>query len=327
MVAKVKFPLKMANGSQVRTLEELREHFDLVSVLGYYDTGRLYDWLMVYYYEEEAKKINDLDSSADDFKKSLCDILGVTYIEDESADVDLSDISERNERLAKLKTFTADDAILAAVDNVVFTQQELDSLLEKDTDVIYLCGEQFNIPAHKGNVRYIGVNTPKVDIHNDFAGKDVIFQGVKLDLNDIIAQAKETSDFEKSAQLWRIAAEQDHAEAQNEIGQCYYLGRGVDESKIEAVKWYRKAAEQGHAEAQYRLGIRYLNGGGVDKNVMEAVKWFHQSAEQGYVEAYFSLGKRYLYGEGVSKDKKEALEQQKFHFRKDIGLIFFSDLY
>ena len=36
--------------------------------------------------------------------------------------------------------------------------------------------------------------------------------------------------------------------------------------KAEAVKWFSKAAEQGHAVAQYNLGECYLNGCGVAKD-------------------------------------------------------------
>jgi len=70
MAKKVKFPLKMADETPVRTIEELREHFDLASVLGYYDNGRLVEWLTDRYYEDEASKINALDSSAGNFKSS-----------------------------------------------------------------------------------------------------------------------------------------------------------------------------------------------------------------------------------------------------------------
>ena len=43
----IKFPLKMANGALVRTIEELRENFDIVSVLTYYKDGRLVKWFKV----------------------------------------------------------------------------------------------------------------------------------------------------------------------------------------------------------------------------------------------------------------------------------------
>jgi len=297
----------MANGSQVRTLEDLKENFDLASVLGYYDNGRLYDWLMVYYYEEEAKKLSDLDSSADDFKKSLCDILGATYTEDESSGVDLSDISERNERLAKLKTFTADDAILAAVDNVVFTQDELDSLLGNDIDVIYLCGEQFNISADKGDVRYFGVNTPKVSIPNDFTEKGIVFQGIEFDLEGIVAQAKATSDREKAVRLWRMAAEKGDAEAQYRLGECYYNGDGVEDDHDESYEWIFKSAEQGYAEAQYKLGTYYHNGyDGFDEE--EAVKWYRKAAETGHAGAQYELGECYYNGDDDEDNYEEAVK-------------------
>ena len=44
MARKIPFSLKMADGAQVRTMEELRAHFDFEAVLGYYDNGRLCDW-------------------------------------------------------------------------------------------------------------------------------------------------------------------------------------------------------------------------------------------------------------------------------------------
>ena len=59
---------------------------------------------------------------------------------------------------------------------------------------------------------------------------------------------------------------------------------------VEAVKWYRKAAEQNHAEAQYNLGICYAGGQGVEKDYVEAVKWFRKAAEQNDAEAQYSLG-------------------------------------
>ena len=50
-----------------------------------------------------------------------------------------------------------------------------------------------------------------------------------------------------------LAAEQGDADAQNNLGACYYHGQGVAKDYAEAVKWYNKAAEQGDAEALKRL--------------------------------------------------------------------------
>ena len=75
----VKIPLKMSDGTPVRTIEELREHFNLADVLGYYSNGRLIKWLTDWYYDEEAKKVKALYSTSGVFHKNLCGIFGVDY--------------------------------------------------------------------------------------------------------------------------------------------------------------------------------------------------------------------------------------------------------
>ena len=75
----VKFPLKMADGAMVRTIEDLREHFDLVTVLSYYDNGRLAKWLENGYYDEDAEKVAALNSASVSLVEELCDILGVDH--------------------------------------------------------------------------------------------------------------------------------------------------------------------------------------------------------------------------------------------------------
>ena len=47
------------------------------------------------------------------------------------------------------------------------------------------------------------------------------------------------------------------AETQFLLGVAYANGVGVAKDEAEAVKWYRKAAEQNHAQAQYNLGVCY----------------------------------------------------------------------
>lgn len=179
MAKKIKFPLKMADGSQARNIEELREHFDLTMILGYYASGRLIEWLTDRYYDDEAEKIKALEPSSKEFKKNLCEILAVPYSENEAGDVDLAEIAAKNERYERLKQFTADDTILAAVDLVAFTQEDLADLLDKDAKLIYLCGERFRIPCSKGGVTYIGVNNPVVDIPGYYNKKEILFKGVQ----------------------------------------------------------------------------------------------------------------------------------------------------
>ena len=53
------------------------------------------------------------------------------------------------------------------------------------------------------------------------------------------------------------------------------------EDDAEAVRWYRLAADQGHAYAQNNLGAMYANGDGVPEDDAEAVRWYRLAADQG----------------------------------------------
>jgi TPR repeat protein len=73
----------------------------------------------------------------------------------------------------------------------------------------------------------------------------------------------------------------------------YYQGKGVNQDKNEAAKWYRLAAEQGDPDAQFILGVMYYQGDRVGKDVREAFKWFRLAAEQGSPEAQSTLKSMY----------------------------------
>ena len=94
--------------------------------------------------------------------------------------------------------------------------------------------------------------------------------GEKLSEEEIkekLEVAKVKADFNK----WKPLAEQGNAEAQYNIGQMYYKGKGALKDYKEAVKWYRKAAEQGSADAQHSLGYIYENK---LNNLCEAKYWY-----------------------------------------------------
>jgi TPR repeat protein len=50
----------------------------------------------------------------------------------------------------------------------------------------------------------------------------------------------------------------------------YETGQGVPQDYAEAVKWCRMAVEQGHARAQNNLGIMYGTGRGVPQDYVLA---------------------------------------------------------
>ena len=68
----IKFPLKMKNGAEVRSLEELQENFDFETVLGYFADGRLKTWLVNRYYDEKVEEVGALSADMPDLKERLC---------------------------------------------------------------------------------------------------------------------------------------------------------------------------------------------------------------------------------------------------------------
>ena len=101
-------------------------------------------------------------------------------------------------------------------------------------------------------------------------------------------------DYAKAAEMYRLAADQGHAQAQASLGWMYAEGQGVPKDDAEALKWYRKAADQGDVWAQHDLGDMYDNGRGVPKDDAEAVKWYRKAAQQGSESARGELRKRQL---------------------------------
>ena len=115
-------------------------------------------------------------------------------------------------------------------------------------------------------------------------------------------------DYEQAVKYYKMAAEQGHAVAQNQLGNCFNLGLGVVQDYNEAVKWYRKAADQGRAAAQCNLGVCYYYGKGVALDYHDAVGLFRKAADQGRADAQFYLGVCFNKGQGVTQDYVEAVK-------------------
>ena len=72
-------------------------------------------------------------------------------------------------------------------------------------------------------------------------------------------------DVEEAAELYQQSAEQGHADAQNNLGICYYNGIGVERDVEKAAELYQRLAGQEHADTQNNP-VCYQNGIGVEKD-------------------------------------------------------------
>lgn len=155
----VKFPLEVRNGVKARNIFELKENFDIEKIIGYFLDGKLKNWLDARYYEEEAEAIEQLDENDTALAKKLCEIFAVEY---EMEEINHEEIARRNERLAKLKQFTADIDVISNIDFVAFNQEELADLYDLDVKKIYLCEGKFVIPKSKKDLEYCLVGMPNI---------------------------------------------------------------------------------------------------------------------------------------------------------------------
>ena len=99
------------------------------------------------------------------------------------------------------------------------------------------------------------------------------------------ALAHDRKDYEQAARLFREAAEQGNARAQEALGMMYVRGKGVPQDFREAEHWLRKAAEQGEAGAQVILGGLYFVGRGVPEDLVQAYAWYNLAAAAGHEKA------------------------------------------
>ena len=197
MAKKIRFPLKLAEGAEVRTLEELREHFDLQAILEYYKSGKLLTWLEDRYLEGEAEAVQALDESAADFQRRLCEMFQVEYT---GAGVDMEEIERRQERLKRLRTVTDDAECIQNIDSVAFDQEELADLLDEGATKIYLCGDKFTVPASRKGITYVGIKNPAVHISGKVPEKaeelESTFHGCMVD-NLLRTLAEDTTKVEE----------------------------------------------------------------------------------------------------------------------------------
>lgn len=213
-MALVKFPLKMADGFNANTLEQLKEHFDIKSVVGYFYDRRLIRWLKINGYAEELSAVEKLSKLDRDLGRKLGAIFGFEIDGGEDDDPNITVIMNR------LKQLTADKKLLAQVEkdlrdrtaHVVFTQAEFDEKAQ-DRDRVYLAGNQFTIPLDETDKTYIGIGENvraviKSDKIVDFAALNITFEKIAFDddyqklLDDL--KRKPTEDLKLAKKLYEV---------------------------------------------------------------------------------------------------------------------------
>jgi len=109
------------------------------------------------------------------------------------------------------------------------------------------------------------------------------------------------------------AAEQQHADAQFDVGMFYKDGTSAPRDLVRAKQWLGKAAAQGHVKAKVALQdiIRDETGAaaGAEKTFKSSETLpAYRAAVNGDVNAQFELGLMYIHGDAVLKDSTRGVE-------------------
>lgn len=128
--------------------------------------------------------------------------------------------------------------------------------------------------------------------------------GVGLAMSKKLTEANDDLAFE----WFKKAAEQNHAEANYLLGQCYQNGIGAEQNNEIAFNCFRISAEQGMAESQYLLACCYFEGLGTAQNNELGMQWCENAAENGIAEAQYHLACQLLDGNGVVQDIERGLK-------------------
>lgn len=165
------------NGTTIRSLSDLREHFVPEELLRAHMNHSLVLWLKQHYYDVEATQIENVRMEDPDCLKQLCKILKVTSeLEKLLSEEDLQILQKKREILKK---YTEDNNILSNAAYAATNQEELAKLLDADCKQIYLCDSTFSLPLRKSGIHYIGIGP--VTIENAFTKEQYEKAGIHVD--------------------------------------------------------------------------------------------------------------------------------------------------
>ena len=243
MGKRAKFPLDMGNDVKVRSIEELKENFNAEKVTEYFLNGKLLTWLENRYYDEEAEQVRNLSEMPD--KQKAAEKLPEVFDVKIKKEVNVEAIEIHNEKLKKLREITSDDEILKNADFVAFSQEDLSNLLYDNAGVIYLCGDYFCITLNVKNIKYVGLNNPKVYIDC----KDEI----DLEANKIIIEHCELSKYTKERIVHKKIVDEDATHDK-------YTDKKIDLSSIDKVVISGELKKRFYAIFDgKRIQIAYIN--------------------------------------------------------------------
>lgn len=323
-----KFPLVLRDGNSARTIEEVREFFDVEAIKEYFESGRLLKWLKDRNYEEEIEAVEELSGDEANLDQELCKIFGVSLEEIQSN-------NPSDKRLEKLKEYTDDPFILKKIDYVAFDEDEFDDLIDQDVPEIVIVDAAYRIPLRAKNTTYYGVGKAVAIIKKkDYVNFDdygIKFINVKFNeeyqeiVDEYMAEHSAKTSKTENQKTEKLVAEKvmnkvadvpkkesvvSPLKPKNIIPKDVDNSIVLDENTDDDI--LMREAEKGNARALYYLGEKYdtkydeEEGKVAENYAMKAFHFYSLAADMGDSDAECTLAVYYKYGIGVEEDINEA---------------------
>lgn len=194
---KIKFPLEMAGGRQVRELDEFQEAFDLEKAVEYFSNGKLQKWLENNYNDDILEELEELTGEEEDFIQRFTRTLGVDY--EQTADI--KKLIKRSELKEKLKRHLSEEELEEILPATADDQETLEGILAEGCSEIYLYAGTYLLPETAHDVILYGIQEPKLTIRSE-SGKE--FRKRKVKLVDVLPADEETENILHS-NVWNDA--------------------------------------------------------------------------------------------------------------------------
>lgn len=282
MAKKIRFPLEMENGVEVRSMEELRGNFSLAKVLEYRANGKLVTWLRDRYATDLADAIEQLNNGEENLAKKVSEIFDVPY--DEKTEEDLERAKEKAERVKKLKQYTDEKKYILEIDNVAFTQDELFDLLDEEEERIYLCGDRFSIPLSKTGIFYIGINSPVIIIDSKV---EVNWEEKQITVENVVFDDKYQAVIDSANKTKEKLYEKIVEEVKKKSSNAVYIGDYSDKTFL---NFMISPTEKNAVKKMYekaRVEIEKLSYD-VDADVLTKKELIHENQIIGLADSYLN---------------------------------------
>jgi len=149
------YNMMMQDGTQIIDLEDLRDFFDLESVLEYYKKNQLYEWLRSRGYSEQADKIKELKPESPDFEAGFYSALGV----ERKNDLESRSLEKIDRDFITMHSFLSEEGktVFNTRRKQVAETSDVARALADVYDTVYLLEGTYNVKLTEKNTQYIGI--------------------------------------------------------------------------------------------------------------------------------------------------------------------------